>query len=247
MSDEIPIAPGEAPDMTAAELALGLLDGAERAAALRRVLADRDFAVAVESWRGHLAQLFDLWPEVKVSDDLLARIERSLDAPLAPLATTDAPAPRRWLWPAMTGLSSLAAAALLLVLVTRPEQPVRLAPTPVATASAPSTMLVAAIAPTGGGAPVTAVYDPGSGGMRITPQALADARRSAELWVIAGDGVPHSLGVLPASGGSMSVSDANRARMATGATLAVTLEPIGGSPTGAPTGPVVAKGALARV
>jgi anti-sigma-K factor RskA len=124
---------------------------------------------------------------------------------------------------------------------------VTLAPTPVATAAVPSTMLVAAIAPTSGGAPLTAVYDPGSGGMRITPQALADARRTAELWVIAGDGVPHSLGVLPAAGGSMAVNAANRARMAAGATLAISLEPIGGSPTGAPTGPVVAKGALSQV
>ncbi|CAN5514766.1 anti-sigma factor [soil metagenome] len=247
MSDEIPIAPDEAPDMAAAELALGLLDGEERAVALRRMLSDRDFAVAVERWRGHLAQLFDLWPEVPVSGDVLARIERSLDAPLVPSATATAPTRRRWLWPAMTGLSSLAAAALLLVLVTRPEQPARLAPTPIATAAVPSTILVAAIAPTGGGAPLTAVYDPVSGGMRITPQALADARRSAELWVIAGDGVPHSLGVLPASGGGMTVNGVNRVRMAAGATLAVTLEPIGGSPTGAPTGPIVANGTLAQV
>jgi anti-sigma-K factor RskA len=243
MSDEIPIAP----DMAAAELALGLLDGEERAVALRRVLSEPDFAAAVETWRGHLAQLFDLWPEVAVSSDVLARIERSLDAPVTSATTTTAPTPRRWVWPAMTGLSSLAAAALLLVLVTRPEQPIAVAPTPITTAPVPATMLVAAIAPTRGGVPVTAVYDPGSGGMRVTPQALADARRSAELWVITGDGVPHSLGVLPASGGSMAVNGANRARMAAGATLAVTLEPIGGSPTGAPTGPLVAKGALSQV
>ena len=83
--------------------------------------------------------------------------------------------------------------------------------------------------------------------MRLTSQALADVKRSAELWVIAGDGVPHSLGLLPASGGSMPVGAANRPRLAAGVTLAVSLEPIGGSPTGLPTGPVVAKGTLSRV
>jgi len=83
--------------------------------------------------------------------------------------------------------------------------------------------------------------------MRVTAQAMADATRSAELWVIAGDGVPHSLGLLPAGGGRMPVSSANRARLAAGATLAVSLEPIGGSPTGLPTGPVVATGALSKV
>ena len=45
--------------MTAAELALGLLDGDERAAALRRVLADPAFAREVEDWRNRMAGLFD--------------------------------------------------------------------------------------------------------------------------------------------------------------------------------------------
>jgi len=246
MSDETPIPPaGDAPDMAAAELALGLLEGDERSTAMRRLLADRAFAAEVETWRGHLAQLFDLWPEVPVSGDVFGRVERSLDWPMA--APAPLPAPRRWIWPAMTGLSSLAAAALLLVLVTRPVAPPSVAPRPVATAPVPATMLVAAVTPGKGGAPMTAVYDPASGAMRVTQQAMADARRSAELWVIAGDGVPHSLGILPASGGQMSVSTANRVRMAAGATLAVSLEPIGGSPTGLPTGPVVATGALSRV
>jgi anti-sigma-K factor RskA len=246
MSDEIPLPPSEdAPDMTAAELALGLLDGEERSVALRRLLVDRAFAAEVETWRGHLAQLFDLWPEVPVSGDVFGRVERSLDWPMATVLPT--PAPRRWVWPAMTGLSSLAAAGLLLVLVTRPAPPVPNAARPVATAPAPATMLVAAIAPSKGGAPVTAIYDPGSGGIRVTAQAMGDAQRSAELWVIAGDGVPHSLGLLPAGGGSLPVNNANRARLAAGATLAVSLEPIGGSPTGLPTGPVVATGALSRV
>ena len=66
--------------------------------------------------------------------------------------------------------------------------------------------------------------------------------------MIAGDGVPHSLGLLRISGSSsLAVNPGNRARLAPGATLAVSLEPIGGSPTGLPTGPVVAKGALSRV
>ena len=248
MSDTRSDAPDGAPEMIAAELALGLLDGEERAAALRRVMAERDFAIEVETWRGHVGQLFDLWPEVPAPDGLLARIERSLDTVgVAPIVNI-APLPqRRWMWPAMTGLSSVAAAALLLVLVTRPGQPVTVAPRPVATAPVPATMLVAAIAPVSGGGAVTAVYDPASGTMRMTTQALADARRSAELWVIGRDSVPHSLGVMPASGGNVTVNNTNRARMAAGATLAVTLEPIGGSPTGAPTGPVVAKGALSQV
>jgi anti-sigma-K factor RskA len=68
------------------------------------------------------------------------------------------------------------------------------------------------------------------------------------LWVIPAGGTPHSLGVLHARGGTaLTLSRDNRARIAAGAVLAVTVEPIGGSPSGLPTGPVVAKGALSPV
>ncbi|MEO5867724.1 MAG: anti-sigma factor [Sphingomonas sp.] len=261
MSDAIPPtdALGDAPDMTAAELALGLLDGDERAAALRRLLAERTFAVEVEAWRGHLAQLFDLWPEVTPPATALARLELSLDGPHPATAAvlSDGPRPNARsarLWQGVAGLSSLAAAALLLVLVTRPAarfpQPAPIVsptPGPAREAAMPAGMLVAAIMPTDKSGPVNAVYDPHSGGMRLTAMPLADGRHSAELWVIAGDGVPHSLGLMHDGGTAMAVGRDNRARLAAGALLAVSLEPIGGSPTGKPTGPVVAKGALALV
>lgn len=251
MSDALPpvdgIEPvGDTPDMTAAELAFGLLDGDERAAALRRLLADRDFAAEVERWREHIAQLFDLWPEAAAPPELFGRIERSLDPRADPVVI---PVQRGWFWPSAAGLASVAAAALLFVLVNRPgPMPLTPRPAPVAQAAAPATMLVAAIAPTDKRAPVTAIYDPASGGMRLTAASLADASRSQQLWVIAGDGVPHSLGLLRDGAATvLPVAPDNRARLAAGATLAVSLEPVGGSPTGLPTGPVVATGALSQV
>ena len=50
--------PGADPDVAAAELALGLLEGDERAAALRRQLAEPAFAREVERWREHFGTLF---------------------------------------------------------------------------------------------------------------------------------------------------------------------------------------------
>ena len=44
--------------VTAAELALGVLDGEEKAAAMRRVLAEPEFAREVERWRTHFAEMF---------------------------------------------------------------------------------------------------------------------------------------------------------------------------------------------
>ena len=238
----------DAPDMAAAELALGLLDGEERARALRRMLAEHGFAQEVERWRAHLAQLFDLWPAMDAPPGVLGRIERSIDgSDVAPTATV--PAKHSLFWPVAAGLSSVAAAAMLVVIVMRPIAVPGPASQPVpAIAAARASMLVASIDRGKAGAPVTAVYDPNSADLRLTPAVLADRDRSAELWVIAGDGVPHSLGLLKTSGASsFKVNRDNRARLAAGATLAVSIEPIGGSPTGLPTGPVVAKGVLSQV
>lgn len=244
----------DAPDMTAAELALGVLDGEERAVALRRVLAEPDFARDVERWRGHLAPWFDQWPAMP-APDILARVERSIDraAPAAspvasPVASLVAPQrTRRSVWPGVAALSSIAAAGLLVILVTRPLPPV--APRPSASVAAPlAPTLVASITPADKGAPVTAVYDANGGTIRLTEAGLSVADRSAELWLIPADGTPHSLGLLRTHGGTaLTLRPDNRQRLAAGAVLAVTLEPLGGSPTGLPTGPIVAKGILSRV
>lgn len=242
MSDDIP--EGIEPDMAAAELALGLLEGAERAAALRRVLADTGFAQDVEWWRGRLAHLFDIWPEVTPSAGVLARVERSIDAPVVPQPAV--PKPSRF-WPALAAATTALAAVLLAVIVLRPDPP-RPRPIVVAQAPTPTAMLVAAIDPVANGAPVSAVYDPASGGLRLGAAAFTDARRSAELWIIGKDATPHSLGLLRTNGSStFTVSPATRAQLAEGGLLAVTLEALGGSPTGAPQGPIVAKGVLSQV
>ena len=245
MSDDTAL--DDAPDMAAAELALGLLEGEERAHALRRMLAEHGFAQEVERWRGHLAQLFDLWPAMEAPPGVLGRVERTIDG--AHVASAPVPVKRSLFWPVAAGLSSIAAAAMLVVIVTRPITVPGPAPQPVPpVAAARVPVLVASIDRGKAGAPVTAVYDPNSADLRLTPAALADHDRSAELWVIAGDGVPHSLGLLKTSGASsLKVNRDNRARLAAGAILAVSIEPIGGSPTGLPTGPVVAKGVLSQV
>lgn len=223
------------PDMTAAELALGLLDGEDRAAALRRVLAEPDFAAEVARWRDHFAALFGDVPAVEPDAALLARVEHGL-AP-APAAVT--PIRRGWMWPSVAAISSVAAALLLTVVVARP--------TPVAPVAAPRAMLAAAVVPTTTGEAMSAVYEPASGTLRMPAAPLADARHTAQLWVIGRDGVPHSLGLLDGRGANaMTVAPADRARLIAAAVLAVSIEPVGGSPTGLPTGPVVAKGTLAQ-
>jgi anti-sigma-K factor RskA len=72
---------------------------------------------------------------------------------------------------------------------------------------------------------------------------------SYELWMLPGGGAaPVSLGLLPVTGDALLPLDAQaHAVLAQTPTLAVSLEPAGGSPTGLPTGPVLFTAPLLRV
>jgi anti-sigma-K factor RskA len=68
------------------------------------------------------------------------------------------------------------------------------------------------------------------------------------LWLIPEGGQPLSLGVVSAEGVQRRVLEPALAlRFAAGATVAVSDEPEGGSPTGQPTGDVLAAGSLSTV
>jgi anti-sigma-K factor RskA len=61
-----------------------------------------------------------------------------------------------------------------------------------------------------------------------------------QLWVLREDGVPVSLGLLPKSGeATLLLGDIALDGLERGNTLAVSLEPLGGSPEDVPTGPVL--------
>lgn len=72
--------------------------------------------------------------------------------------------------------------------------------------------------------------------------------RDHELWMLPrGGAAPVSLGLLPAAGTIVvSLSREQLTVVAASTTLAVSLEPAGGSPTGRPTGPVIATAPLLR-
>jgi anti-sigma-K factor RskA len=221
--------PEGSPDMTAAELALGLLEDAERAAALRRVLADPAFAREVEGWRARLEGLFDDYHEVIPPDSVAAR-----------LAAPAMPAQSRNRWPILALATALAATIALFFLL-RPGP----TPLPVPQLSRPHTMMVASLMMTDKSASVPAVIDMTTGDMSIPHADMAPSGKSAQLWMIGGDGVPKPMGILAASGTSrMKLAADQRRQLADGMTLAVSVEPLGGSPTGKPTGPVVASGKI---
>jgi len=74
------------------------------------------------------------------------------------------------------------------------------------------------------------------------------AANSYELWMLPDGAAPVSLGLLPGTGNAALPLDAQRlAVLAQTMTLAVSLEPAGGSPTGLPTGPVLFTAPLRRI
>lgn len=220
-------------DMTAAELALGVLDGDERAAAMRRVLADPAFAREVALWREHFAALFAELPDAAPDPSVEARVMEALSG--------GHPTARRWAWAALA--ASVAAACLLLVIISRPVRTVT-PRAPQVTTSVPP--LVAVLTPQKG-TPFSAVYDRARHEVRFAEPISVPAGKTAQLWSIGPDAVPHSLGLLSSRGGSRVVLGSRSAKLPAGVTLAISVEPQGGSPTGLPTGPVIATGKLASV
>lgn len=90
------------------------------------------------------------------------------------------------------------------------------------------------------------------GGRFLTVKAVGSmnvpADRSLELWALPEGRNPHSLGLVPASGiARLALAAPAGAALEGTPALAVSLEPAGGSPTGAPTGPVLYTGGVQRL
>lgn len=75
---------------------------------------------------------------------------------------------------------------------------------------------------------------------------LATPDRSLELWVLPGpDRQPVSLGLVPLEGArTLELPERLRSDWTAGVGLAVSEEPVGGSPTGQPTGPILFQGRI---
>jgi anti-sigma-K factor RskA len=198
---------------------------------------DRRFAQIVQRWQTELASFNDDYEELAPPDAVLAKIERRL------FGQVESAAPGKGLWYSAGFWRSLSFATSAVALVAV-AYAVTLMP-----ARQLSSPLVAELAAPGSSVNLLASYDAGSGRLRIVPVAAGRPQeKSLELWVVPGEGSPLSLGVLQAgTDGEMLIPTEMRPRISEGATLAVTLEPFGGSPSGLPTGPVVASGAARRL
>lgn len=225
----------------AAEYALGLLDGDELAQAMELERVDPAFRDAVNRWNNRLAPMLDDVAPVTPPPGALAGIERRIESAV-PTANDNVVMLRRRLgrWRAFAGGASALAASLALILVLRsPAEIVRPATQPVAP-------LVAMIEGDQGAAQLVAMWRKDERKLMVFPARVPPSSpgQAHELWVIPADGRPRSIGVMPERTMRVTVDDRMADQFAEGVTLAVSLEPAGGSPTGSPTGPVLASGKL---
>jgi anti-sigma-K factor RskA len=215
-------------DLLAAELALGVLSGAERAAAQGRAAREPSFARMVAAWEERLAPWAAEISEVPAPPQVWERIAASLPAEKQSAGWWQSLA----FWRGLSFATGALAAACIGVLIYLGNAPQQLP-------------LVAAIEG-GGHRHFVATIDRRSGNIAIVPAAYsADATREPELWLIPADGKPRPLGMLRADRAVTIKIPSELAALTVGnAVLAVSLEPPGGSPTGQPTGPVIATGKL---
>lgn len=212
----------------AAEYTLGLLTPGE-AVAFEDVLAvDPGMRETYAAWASNFASFTDDIAPVEPPVTLKARIMADLFG--APEKKTSFFARLGIMGPVFAGL---AAAAVVLVVLSQTNFLREAGPTYVAEIAAEDSSLI-----------VLASFDPADGALRMTREAGTPlAGRSQELWLIVGENAPVSLGVWPEgqAEATLQIPAELGAQMA-GGVLAITDEPLGGSPTGGPTGDLLGAG-----
>jgi anti-sigma-K factor RskA len=216
-----------------AEYVLGLLDADTRAQMATRIAAEPALAREAAEWRMRFSQLDVEFAEIIPSASVRAAIERRLFGAAAPS--------RASLWDSLALWRGLAGGGLAVAVAAigfNFLQPAAISPEEFAT------QLVAAIEAENSSIRFVALYDHASGQVRLTGlSGDVPSDHDLELWFIEGDNAPVSMGVIPANVHSIvNVSADINAQFHAGTTLAITLEPKGGSPTGVATGPLVAAG-----
>lgn len=240
------------PFLTAGELALGVLEGSDLAAARRLQLSDVTFAGAVEWWEARLGTMSEgaqsALPSDAVWQGIVARIDAidaQRDRPAAAMAPIKGRGPAGWsVAAALVGVSA-AAAALVLFLSTPATSPVA----PPEIAAVAGDQLVAQLTDAEASRSLASRIDPESGQLRLAIAGLeAEPGKTPELWVIPAGGAPISLGAIPQQGNfARDLSVEESSLLAAGATLAVTFEDDTGERHETPTMPILLAGPLAEV
>ncbi|MFD1342390.1 anti-sigma factor [Litorisediminicola beolgyonensis] len=239
MSDDTPLDPqtpeGPPPggdSALAAEYVLGLLTEPELSVFERRLVDEPALEAEVIAWTRDLATLAEALPEVAPAPAVKRRLEAAAFGPT-----------RRGgffasLWPYLGG----AVAASLLAW--------GVFSTGLLTPEAERPLYIADLATEDGGLLIHAGYLASTNEFLIRRDDGAPPEGGDhEMWLLAGEGAPISMGVVPREPGVIArrVLTPELSALLEGGVLAVSSEPAGGSPTGAPTGPVLMTGPITEL
>ncbi|WP_028004210.1 anti-sigma factor [Sinorhizobium meliloti] len=225
-------------EMFAAEYVLGVLSADERQIAARRIATDAEFSRIVLQWGERLSPLGLSYAEIEPP----AAVKHALDQRLFGAEPQPA-AILRQLWQSLAvwrGLAAAALAALAFVIVDSIVRP---------PAETPDFQLVASLAADATDVRYLAVYNPVHSRIGLSHVSGARApNRDFELWVIKAGQSPISAGIIPVGETvHLALQESVARLLEQDAAVAISLEPEGGSPTGQPTGPIVAAGDLKKI
>jgi anti-sigma-K factor RskA len=227
----------ERADRLAAEYVLGTLQGRARQRFEALLPAHPQLRRSVAEWQERLVPLAEVVPEVSPSPQVWQAVQRRLfDAATDSSALQGALAwwKRLAVWQGLTAFATVSAITLGLWLAQpQPTQP-------------PIVIVMSAQGGSAGGVQnASFVASVGGDGRSLVLKPLAQQPvamgKALELWAVPGKGAPRSLGLVSAQGATTVL----RQHLLDGtAAFAVSVEPVGGSRTGAPTGPIISVGKL---
>lgn len=225
----------------AAEYALGTMRGGARRRMETLMAAHPTLRQAVAYWEDELLHLGPAAKPQTPSDEVWQRIEARLFQDARSGAIEKPAASASWwrslpLWRGWSAAATVAALAMFMVLRQEPQP------------AAPMVIVLQANPQVSGQpfavqASFVASLSADGKALVLKPidQVAVSAGRALELWSVPAQGAPRSLGLVRADRATTLLKTALPAGTAA---LAVSVEPEGGSPTGAPTGPVVSIGKL---
>lgn len=211
----------------AAEYALHLLSSEDRKAFEARMLDDATLRALVRDWDHHFHAMSDEFEDAVPP----ARVKSAINDRLFQDQTEPSPWQRFGRWIFGGGAVAAALAIALIVVLPQINDPLAIDPTHRAEVSAEDNSLI-----------ITAQFSANDGAFVVRRVAGTPADgRDHEMWLIPeGATAPISLGVIP-TGTEARIDIPRELRgQLTAALFAISDEPKGGSPTGAPTGAVLA-------
>lgn len=232
-------------DALAGEYVLGLVDGADRTALEQRIEREPALAASVESWRAHLAAIDATARPVPPSPGLWPRIEAEIAAILPAAERGRAKAVKAgstladwwnslFIWRGAAFAGALAAVVLGIGLIGALDRAQR---QPVMVAVLLTEASVAA----------AVVHTFADGRVEMLPLQAIDVPqgKALEIWTLWDRAVgPRSVGLIDRARTTPLRLD--QLPLGQNQLFEITLEPATGSPTGRPTGPIIAKGTTSQ-